>query len=57
MSSIDTSNERHYTKQQVDRILTAYKGLFPKITLALAKYCGLSRKRQWPLLTSDFHVP
>jgi hypothetical protein len=40
---------------QDKKILAAYRSIFPQMTPELAEYWGLSRQRDWSVVTSDFH--
>jgi len=44
-----------YSEVDVQRILTAYREVFPEINEGLRKYWDLDRARPWAYLTTDFH--
>lgn len=45
-----------YSKCDVERILSAYREMFPSIGPELRRYWDLDRKQEWSLLTTDFHA-
>lgn len=47
---------QEYDRVVVDCIQLAYRSLFPTLTPALREYWGLDRRREWAVLTSDFHA-
>lgn len=44
-----------YDETITNKILAAYRSIFPRMTPELAEYWGLSRQRKWAVITSDFH--
>lgn len=44
-----------YDRQEAQRIIEAYREIFPRITPELARYWDFGRTRPWGYLTSDFH--
>jgi hypothetical protein len=45
-----------YEADDAQKIIDAYREIFPSITPDLAKYWGLDRSRPWSWLASDFHA-
>ncbi|WP_444634000.1 hypothetical protein [Cupriavidus oxalaticus] len=45
----------HYDRTGAQRIIDAYREIFPRITPELASYWDTARTRPWSYLTSDFH--
>lgn len=45
----------HYDRTGAQRIIEAYREIFPRITPELASYWDTARTRPWSYLTSDFH--
>ena len=48
------SDATEYSKAEVDKILKAYRQLFPRVGAELEKYWDYAGKRQWSCLTTDF---
>lgn len=48
-------NRLPYDRNQVEKILGAYRTLFPDTGGELARYWDTGRKRDWSYLTTDFH--
>ena len=44
-----------YSKDEATRIFSIYRALFPSTHGALADYWDYERRREWSLLTTDFH--
>ncbi|MBN3840969.1 hypothetical protein [Burkholderia sp. Ac-20349] len=44
-----------YERLEAQRIIEAYREIFPRITPQLARYLDFGRTRPWGYLTSDFH--
>jgi hypothetical protein len=48
-------NRPPYDRNQVEKILEAYRTLFPDIGGELARYWDTTRQRDWSYVTTDFH--
>lgn len=48
-------NRPSYDRNQVEKILGAYRTLFPDASGELARYWDTGRQREWSYVTTDFH--
>jgi len=55
MQDDNISKTMHYDRAEAQRVIEAYREIFPRITPELANYWDTARTRPWSYLTSDFH--